>query len=196
MLSQVLWTQMLALSGTFQTQEWKQVDKCPDVYQHPGLIPGPSLGHHVWGWRTFTVVISSAMFQRKVRSQVWLMSIWPVAGTNWDMHTHQISKTWFTERVGNVTWIIFYVDCMLRWSYFRYIGLNKTYYLFKKVIFWLHPVAYGIFVPQPGIEHVPLALKAWSPNHGSTKEVPNKTYYWNEFPLFHLTFLNVRAKLL
>ena len=127
---------------------------------------GPSLGHHVWGWRTFTVVISSAMFQRKVRSHMWLMSIWPVAGTNWDMHTHQISKTWFTERVGNVTWIIFYVDCMLRWPYFRYTGLNKTYYLFKKVIFWLHPVAYGIFVPQPGIEHVPPALKAWQQLHG------------------------------
>ena len=30
-------------------------------------------------------------------------------------------------------------------------------------------------VPQPGIEHVPLAMEAWSLNHWTTVEVPGQT---------------------
>ena len=38
---------------------------------------------------------------------------------------------------------------------------------------WLHHKAYGILVPGPGIEPVPPAVKAWSLNHWTTREVPN-----------------------
>ena len=33
-------------------------------------------------------------------------------------------------------------------------------------------MAYGILVPQPGIEPVPPALEAWILNHWTAREVP------------------------
>ena len=36
--------------------------------------------------------------------------------------------------------------------------------------FGLHCVAYGISVPQPGIEPTPLAVELWSPNHWTARE--------------------------
>ena len=39
-------------------------------------------------------------------------------------------------------------------------------------LFWLCCVVCGILDPQPGIEHRPLAVKAWSPNHWTTREFP------------------------
>ena len=38
--------------------------------------------------------------------------------------------------------------------------------------FWLHHGDYGIWVPRPGIKHRPLAVKARSPNHWTSSEVP------------------------
>ena len=35
----------------------------------------------------------------------------------------------------------------------------------SKIFFWLHHAACGVLVPWPGIEPVPSAVKAWSPNH-------------------------------
>ena len=37
--------------------------------------------------------------------------------------------------------------------------------------FWPHHVAYGIFVPQPGIEPAPPEVEAQSPNHWTAREV-------------------------
>ena len=34
-----------------------------------------------------------------------------------------------------------------------------------------------ILVPQLGIEPTPLAVKAWSPNHWTTREVPNASHF-------------------
>ena len=34
-----------------------------------------------------------------------------------------------------------------------------------------------ILVPQSGIEPIPLAVKTWSPNHWTTKEVPNTSHF-------------------
>ena len=39
-------------------------------------------------------------------------------------------------------------------------------------VFWPYPLARGIVVPQSGIEPVPPAVEAWSPNHLTTWEVP------------------------
>ena len=43
---------------------------------------------------------------------------------------------------------------------------------FTFFFFWLHGVARGILVPQPGIEPVSPAVEAESPNHWTTREVP------------------------
>ena len=48
-------------------------------------------------------------------------------------------------------------------------------FLFLFFSFWPYCMACGIFVPQPGIESVPPAVEAWSPNHWTTREFPN---YW------------------
>ena len=50
--------------------------------------------------------------------------------------------------------------------------IKKMWFLF----FWPRCTAYGILVPQPGIEPVPPAVEAWSLNHWTTREVP-KTWY-------------------
>ena len=36
--------------------------------------------------------------------------------------------------------------------------------------------ARGTLIPQPGIELVPLAVKAWSPNHWTTRVFPRPFY--------------------
>ena len=38
--------------------------------------------------------------------------------------------------------------------------------------FWPHCTAGGILVPRPGIEPVPPAVEAWSPNHWTARELP------------------------
>ena len=40
------------------------------------------------------------------------------------------------------------------------------------LFFWPHPMAYRNLVLQPGVEPQPLAVEAWSPNHGTTREFP------------------------
>ena len=42
---------------------------------------------------------------------------------------------------------------------------------YKKIFFWA-TLACGILVPQPGIEPVPRAVEAPSPNHWTAREVP------------------------
>ena len=44
----------------------------------------------------------------------------------------------------------------------------------KILFFWLHRAAYGILVPPPRIEPAPSAVKAWSPNHWTARDVPEK----------------------
>ena len=40
------------------------------------------------------------------------------------------------------------------------------------VLFWLRCVAYGILVPQPGIEPGAPAVRVLSPNHWTAREFP------------------------
>ena len=47
------------------------------------------------------------------------------------------------------------------------------------LFFWPHCIVCGILVPGPGIEPMPLAVTAWSPNHWTAREFPlflNKFY--------------------
>ena len=41
---------------------------------------------------------------------------------------------------------------------------------------WLHCVACGILVPQPGIEPRAMAVKALTPNHWTTREFPERSF--------------------
>ena len=41
-------------------------------------------------------------------------------------------------------------------------------------LLWPHYTAYGILVPQPRIEPIPSAMKAWSPNHWASREAIGK----------------------
>ena len=58
--------------------------------------------------------------------------------------------------------------------------LTETFTLFYRNIyskdicfFFFFCTAYGILVPQPGIEPGPSAVKAWSLNHWTTREFPH-----------------------
>ena len=49
-------------------------------------------------------------------------------------------------------------------------------------IFWPYSMACGIFVPPPpGIEPMPLALEAWSPNHWTAREFPRDLFIFKKF---------------
>ena len=54
-----------------------------------------------------------------------------------------------------------------------YLTIFSQMFLF----FWLHSVACGILVPQPGIKPVPSALGAQSLNHWTAREVPQMVIY-------------------
>ena len=45
-------------------------------------------------------------------------------------------------------------------------------YIYIKVWFWLYLEAGGVLVPRSGTELVPSAVRAWSPNHWTAREVP------------------------
>ena len=42
-------------------------------------------------------------------------------------------------------------------------------------------MACGILVHQPGIEPVPPAVEAWSPNHWTAREVPKPKHFKENF---------------
>ena len=50
--------------------------------------------------------------------------------------------------------------------------IHVTIFFFFFSNFWLCCTACGIFVPQPGIKLVFLAVEAWSPNHWTTRQAP------------------------
>ena len=45
------------------------------------------------------------------------------------------------------------------------------------LLFWPSHAAYGILVPQPGIEPGPSAVRAWSPNHWNSQQSVNIKLY-------------------
>ena len=51
--------------------------------------------------------------------------------------------------------------------------------------FWLHSTACGIFVPRPGIEPQPSAVKAQSPNHWASREFPGCCTFDPSFLCLH-----------
>ena len=53
--------------------------------------------------------------------------------------------------------------------------IRILFFSFFLSFFWLHCVARRILVPRPGIEPGPSAVKAWTPNHWTAREFPQKT---------------------
>ena len=68
------------------------------------------------------------------------------------------------------------------------LGGGNQEKLLKKKNLWLNCVAYGILVPQPGIEPMPPALKVWSLNHWTAGKVPKSPY----FSEVHSRYLKVK----
>ena len=62
--------------------------------------------------------------------------------------------------------------------------LSICFKYFPFFFFWSYPMACGILVPQPGTESRSSAVKAPSPNHCSTREIPCLKYFK------HTTFLD------
>ena len=62
--------------------------------------------------------------------------------------------------------------------------MTLSIYLFN---FWLHWVACGILIPQPGIEPMPSAVKAWSPNHWTSREVSQLIHFKDKEIEVHIT---------
>ena len=60
-------------------------------------------------------------------------------------------------------WLFAFVSAFSHFS-------DETFFFF---FFWLHCAAFGILVPQQGIEPAPPAVEAQSLNHWTTREVPN-----------------------
>ena len=56
--------------------------------------------------------------------------------------------------------------CTAKWISYTYIHIHS----FIFIIFWLFHRAYGILVPQSGIESVTPAVEAWSLNHWTIRE--------------------------
>ena len=52
---------------------------------------------------------------------------------------------------------------------------------FSHFFFWLHCRAYGILVPQPGIEPRPLSVKALSPYHWTTRKGPASQSWYRPY---------------
>ena len=67
---------------------------------------------------------------------------------------------------------------------------SLPYFHVSSSFFWPHQMACGILVPQPGIEPVPLAVKARSPNHWTTREFPPLFKYLKMSFSFHLPTLS------
>ena len=60
---------------------------------------------------------------------------------------------------------MYFLQSSFQFSYMCIIEISLS-------LFWPQHVVYGILVPWPEIEPAPLALKAWSPNHWITRELP------------------------
>ena len=70
-------------------------------------------------------------------------------------------------------WLLFLCFCI-----YSLLWLNLFFYF--SFIFWSCHVACRILVSLPGIEPGPSAVKAWSPNHWTTREFP-KSILWLKF---------------
>ena len=100
----------------------------------------------------------------------------------------------------NLLW--FLVNSLSRWA--GIMGLKadviRSYGRFLKQL-KKNPSACGVLVPWVGIEPVPPALAAWSPNHWTTREVPSGWFYGKIRPLNnslyrqHIEVRNNRRKL-
>lgn len=74
---------------------------------------------------------------------------------------------------------------------------KESIFSFKKNCFWPHHMASRIVVPQPGIEHSPMEVKARAPNHSTAREFPPFYYcyysrfIWKILDCYHIESVNM-----
>lgn len=62
-----------------------------------------------------------------------------------------------------------------------FIFFLKLYFIIiRSILFWLHCVACGILIPQSGIEHGTMAVRAHNPNYWTARELPKFIFKENQ----------------
>ena len=64
----------------------------------------------------------------------------------------------------------------------------------KHFVGFFSPLACGILVPQPGIEPMPPAVEAWSPNHWPIREFPEHFVLYSLFTFLSSFFHEYRKE--
>ena len=57
---------------------------------------------------------------------------------------------------------------------------KETFPSSPPLFFWLHHVACGILIPQSGIEHGTMAVRAHNPNYWTARELPKFIFKENQ----------------
>lgn len=57
------------------------------------------------------------------------------------------------------------------------LGDPQNQICFFLLFSWLHHMAWGIFVPQPGVKPTPPEVEVWSLKHRTAREVPKSIFY-------------------
>ena len=78
----------------------------------------------------------------------------------------------------------------LWWWLHNSVNILKTTELYTLVV-WLCRAACGILVPRAGMEPAPPAVKAWSLNHRTTKEVP-ELYTLNWWTFWYANYISIK----
>ena len=118
------------------------------------------------------------------RDSCWLSTEW-ITLPIWLLKSSSAEDSlWWTFRWDTNMFIFFpFKEICPYTSYPEFLGINFPIMFFVlSLFFWLHHTACGILIPWPGIEPGPLAVKAWSPNHGTTRELPPIMFFLNPWP--------------
>ena len=101
------------------------------------------------------------------------------SGNSWEISVSEYMKNTGENLEELIEIFVIFIKCIL-YTHTIIIIYQVPFQVNKKgqnfyftFFFWLHNVANGILVPWPGIEPGPSAVKAWIPNHSTTREFPN-----------------------
>lgn len=143
---------------------------CPSLYPQvlAVSVPSPSLpsSSHLCHSLHQPSIISKL-------SPVLSMSLLTCSNQNW---AHIPGQVWSrrTKQSPPSWWTGIQIQLMPSWCVF--IG-TETEFVFLKLFFWPYSVTFKILVPQSGFKPVPLAVKAWSLNNWTSREVP-RVHFW------------------
>ena len=162
------WVACALLQGIFPTQ-----GSNPHLLRLPAQEGGFFTTSTTWEAQMLPIVILIliSMDKRKIKHSVKFnpsgsdglkyTAIWKLTLSFWVNAIQNLTDLYFNNSMKHINLCSYLEE---HWT---------TIYLF---IFWTTPKkkmrSYEILAPWPGIEHVPLAMKAWNPNHWTTREFP------------------------